>query len=123
MPEGLVKSADLQGKQLIGMKSVKLGVIREAYIDLDAGTVAYLVVEAAGLFKGAGKFQPIPWAAVRYDGIADVFLAEVDKEQFKAAPSYDREQLANANYGWNDQVSRYFSGTATSQDGASFQRQ
>ena len=123
MPEGRVKSADLQGKQLIGMKSVKLGVIREAYIDLDAGTVAYLVVEAAGLFKGAGKFQPIPWAAVRYDGIADVFLAEVDKEQFKAAPSYDREQLANASYGWNDQVSRYFSGAASSQDGASFQRQ
>jgi hypothetical protein len=60
---------------------------------------------------------------VRYDGVADVFLAEVDKDQFKAAPSYDREQLANANYGWNDQVSRYFSATAAPQDGASFQRQ
>lgn len=123
MPEGLVKSADLQGKQLIGMKSVKLGVVREAYLDLDGGTIAYLVVEAAGLFRGAGKFQPIPWEAVRYDGVADVFLAEVDKEQFKAAPSYDREQLANANYGWNDQVSRYFSATAAAQNGASFQRQ
>lgn len=121
MPEGLVKSADLQGKQLIGMKSVKLGVVREAYLNLDAGTIDYLVIEAAGLFRGSGKFQPIPWDAVRYDGVADVFLAEVDKEQFKAAPSYDREQLANANYGWNDQVSRYFS--ATPQNGASFQRQ
>jgi sporulation protein YlmC with PRC-barrel domain len=121
MPEGLVKSADLQGKQLIGMKSVKLGVVREAYLNLDAGTIDYLVIEASGLFRSSGKFQPIPWDAVRYDGVADVFLAEVDKEQFKAAPSYDREQLANANYGWNDQVSRYFS--ATPQNGASFQRQ
>jgi sporulation protein YlmC with PRC-barrel domain len=123
MPEGLVKSADLQGKQLIGMKSVKLGVVREAYLNLDAGTIDYLVVEAAGLFRASGKFQPIPWNAVRYDGVADIFLAEVDKEQFKAAPSYDREQLANANYGWNDQVSRYFSATAAPQDGTSFQRQ
>jgi hypothetical protein len=59
---------------------------------------------------------------VRYDAVADVFLTEMDKDRFKAAPSYDREQLANASYGWNDQVRRYFAPTATPRDEAPFQQ-
>jgi sporulation protein YlmC with PRC-barrel domain len=122
MPADLVKSADLQGKHLVGVKGAKLGVVREAYLDLEAGAIAFLVVEAAGLFRSAGKFQPVPWDAVRYDAVADAFLTEMGKDRFKAAPSYDREQLANASYGWNDQVRRYFAPTATPRDEAPFQQ-
>jgi sporulation protein YlmC with PRC-barrel domain len=122
MPVDLVKSADLQGKYLVGVKGAKLGVVREAYLDLEAGAIAFLVVEAAGLFRSAGKFQPVPWDAVRYDGVADAFLAEIDKDRFKAAPSYDREQLASPSYGWTDQVRRYFVPAATERDEAPFQR-
>ncbi len=75
-----------QGKHLIGLKNAKLGVVREAYLDLHTGLVAFLVVEPAGLFGGSGKFQPIPWKSVRYDGVADAFLVEKDKDQFKNAP-------------------------------------
>lgn len=122
MAADLVKSADLQGKHLIGTKGAKLGVIREAYLDLESGAIAFLVVEAAGLFRSAGKFQPVPWNAVRYDGVADAFLAEIDKDRFKAAPSYDREQLASASYGWSDQVRRYFAPAATPRGEAPFQQ-
>ena len=122
MTADLMKSADLQGKHLIGMKGAKLAVVREAYLDLEAGAIAFLVVEAAGLFGGAGKFQPVPWDAVRYDAVADTFLTEMDKDRFKAAPSYDREQLANASYGWGDQVRRYFAPAATPRDEAPFQQ-
>jgi sporulation protein YlmC with PRC-barrel domain len=121
MPADLMKSADLQGKNLVGVKGAKLGVVREAYLDLSLGSIAFLVVEAAGLFRSAGKFQPVPWDAVRYDRVADAFLAEIDKDRFKAAPSYDREQLANASYGWDDQVTRYFAPAAPPHDGASFE--
>ena len=122
MPADLLKSADLQGKTLVGLKGAKLGVVREAYLDLESGAIVFLVVEAAGLFRGAGKFQPVPWDAVRYDGVADAFLTEMDKERFKAAPSYDREQLASASYGWSDQVRLYFSPGATPRDEAPFQQ-
>ncbi|MGH6909904.1 MAG: PRC-barrel domain-containing protein [Phenylobacterium sp.] len=122
MRADLVKSADLQGKTLTGLKGAKLGVVREAYLDLETGAIAFLVVEAAGLFRGAGKFQPVPWESVRYDSVADVFLTEMDKDRFKEAPSYDREQLANASYGWGDQVRRYFSPGASPRDEAPFQQ-
>jgi len=122
MPADLVKSADLQGKHLVGLKGVKLGVVREAYVDLHSGSLAFLVVEAGGLFGSGGKFQPVPWDFVRYDDVADAFLAEIDRDRFRAAPSYDREQLANASYAWNDQVVRYFSPTPPPRDEAPYQQ-
>jgi sporulation protein YlmC with PRC-barrel domain len=109
MTNSLAKSADLQGKHLLGPKNVRLGTVRETYLDLGSGRVAFLVVEPPSLLLGSGKYQPVPWSAVRYDGVAAAFVCELDKTQFKAAPSYDRDQLANPVYGWPDQVTSYFS--------------
>jgi sporulation protein YlmC with PRC-barrel domain len=112
MTNHLAKSGDLQGKHLIGTKNDRLGSVRELYLDLASGQVAYLVVEPPSLLGGSGKFQPIPWSAVSYDAVSGDFRADMDKARFKAAPSYDREQLANPAYGWPDQVTGYFSGAA-----------
>jgi sporulation protein YlmC with PRC-barrel domain len=109
MTSDLAKSGDLQGKHLLGLKGARLGTVRETYIDLRSGQVAFLVVETPSLLGGSGKFQPVPWSAVRYDGVAGAFVCELDKPRFKAAPSYDRDQLANPVYGWPDQVTSYFS--------------
>jgi sporulation protein YlmC with PRC-barrel domain len=109
MTNDIAKSGDLQGKHLLGPKNAKLGTIREAYIDLGSGHVAFLVVEPPSLLGGSGKYQPVPWSAVHYDGVAGAFVCDLDKARFKAAPSYDRDQLANPVYGWPDQVTSYFS--------------
>ena len=34
----------------------------------------------------------------------------VAKEDIRAAPAYDKDQLNSARYGWGDQVHRYFTG-------------
>lgn len=104
----LLKSADLHGKQLSGRDGAKLGVVREAFVDLATGAIAFLIVESQGLLGGSGKFHPVPWSVVRFDGVAGGFVVDMAKEEFKSAPSYDRDQLANANYGWDDQAERFF---------------
>ena len=58
MPEGLVKSADLQGKQLLGMKSVKLGVIREAYLDLSHGPLDLRIGKQIIAWGRADRINP-----------------------------------------------------------------
>jgi hypothetical protein len=73
--------------------------------------VAFVIIEAAGLLRGSGKFHPVPWSAVRYDAVAGQFQVEMTKNDFKASPSYDREQLAGAGYGWDEQATRYFTST------------
>lgn len=56
----------------------------------------------SGLLGGSGKFQPVPWSAVRFDPIASHFVVAMDKTAFKASPAY----------GWQEQSIRYFAETS-----------
>lgn len=113
MAEILTKSADVQGRHLMGRDGVKLGTVREMFVDLASGQVEFLVVEAGGLLGGSGKFHPVPWSAVRFDSVAGAFQAQRTKDEFKASPSYDRDQLADATYAWNEQATKFFATTTS----------
>jgi sporulation protein YlmC with PRC-barrel domain len=108
MTEALTKSTDIQGMHVTGIDGDKLGAVRELFLDLSSGQVAFVLVEAAGLLGKSGKFHPVPWSAVRYDAVAGSFQVEITKGDFKGSPSYDRDQLASHDYGWDKQAARYF---------------
>jgi sporulation protein YlmC with PRC-barrel domain len=103
-----VKSADILGMDLTGLDGVKLGVVRECFIDPALGQVTFLIIERSSFMGGSGKYHPVPWTSVRHDPIAKAFQAQLSKDQFKASPSYDRAQLAADGYGWDDQSAKYF---------------
>jgi sporulation protein YlmC with PRC-barrel domain len=73
MTETLIKTGDILGMHVAGVAGDKLGAVRELFLDLSSGQVAFVVVEAAGLLGGSGKFHPVPWSAVRYDAVAKDF--------------------------------------------------
>lgn len=108
MTNPVTKSGDVQGVHVFGRQGVRLGTVRELYVDLASGTLDFVIVEGAGLLGGSGKFHPVPWTAIRYDSVATGFQIEATKDEFKASPSYDRDQLANASYGWEEQATRHF---------------
>ena len=108
MSNRLVKGADIPGIRVIGHEGVKIGAVREVFIDLSNGTVAFIIVELATLLVSSGKFHPAPLSELHYDPAMAAFQTGLTKEQFKAAPSYDRDQLADENIGWPDQAIRYF---------------
>jgi sporulation protein YlmC with PRC-barrel domain len=108
--DGLTKSSDVVGLHLTGRDGVRLGTVREIFVDLVSGLIEFLIVEpTGGLLGGSGKYHPIPWEAVRFDRIGRYFQAEISKDELKGAPSYDREQLANESYAWPELADRYFS--------------
>jgi sporulation protein YlmC with PRC-barrel domain len=111
MSETLVKGGDVQGMLVAGIDGDKLGAVRELFLELGSGQIAFLIIEAAGLLGGSGKFHPVPWSAVRYDAVARHFQIEMTRTDFKASPSYDRDQLNSAGYGWDEQATRYFIST------------
>jgi hypothetical protein len=108
MADSLVKSGDVQGRHLIGLEGAKLGVVRELFLDLVSGQIEFLIIEPPSLLGGSGKYHPVPWTAARYDGVTGGFQIQLAKDAFRASPSYDRDQLANPSYGWNEQAARYF---------------
>jgi hypothetical protein len=117
MTDTLLRSGDVQGMQVAGVDGDKLGTVRELFVDLASGQLAFVLIEAAGLLGGSGKFHPVPWTALRYDTVARSFQLDMTKADFKASPSYDREQLANRGYGWDEQSSRYFTTARPSPSG------
>jgi hypothetical protein len=105
----IAKSSDVIGVPLTGREGRKLGIVREIYLDLGAGSLEFLIVEAASLLGGSGKYHPVPSRIARYDSVNRSFQVDVPKDRFKESPSYDREQLSGAGYGWAEQAERFFS--------------
>lgn len=99
---------DVLGLPLTGREGRKLGTVREIYLDLAAGSLEFLIVEASSLLGGSGKYHPVPSRIARYDGVGHSFQLDVPKDRFKESPSYDREQLSGSGYGWAEQVERFF---------------
>ena len=108
MTPNLVKSSEVLGLPLTGQEGRKLGTVREIYLDLAAGSVEFLIVEASSLLGGSGKYHPVPSRIARYDSVGGSFQVDVTKDRFKESPSYDREQLGGSGYGWAEQVERFF---------------
>lgn len=69
MTLNLVKSGDVIGLPLTGQEGRKLGTVRDMYLDLAAGSVEFLIVEAASLLGGSGKYHPVPSRIARYDSV------------------------------------------------------
>lgn len=116
MTLNLVKSSDVIGLPLTGQEGRKLGTVRDMYVDLAAGSVEFLIVEPASFLGGSGKYHPVPSRLARYDGVARSFQVDVPKDRFKESPSYDRDQLSGAGYGWAEQAERFFSALRPSGD-------
>ena len=106
----LIKSAALIGTKVDDAGGHKLGVIREVFIDRDAGIARYVAIEPAGLFAAGGKYSPLPWRLLTWDEKSEAYIADLTKDRFKEVPAYDRDQLNSASYGWAAQVERFFEG-------------
>lgn len=69
MAPNLMKSSDVIGTPLTDQEGRKLGAVREMYLDPAIRSVAFLIVEAASLLGGSGKYHPVPSRIARYDSV------------------------------------------------------
>lgn len=106
----LVSAASLTGQPLFDRSGDKLGVIKELFINKLTGQIEF-VLGATGGFLGVGeKFHPLPWTLLTHNTTPEGYVVSVGKDEIRAAPAYDRDQLTSTHYGWGDQVHRYFAG-------------
>ena len=104
----LLSANSMTGQVLFDRSGDKLGVIKELFVNRITGQIEF-VLGATGGFLGMGeKFHPLPWSLLTFNPTPEGYVAAVGKEDIRAAPAYDRDQLTSANYGWGEQVHRYF---------------
>ena len=104
----LMSANSLVGQPLFDRAGEKLGVVKEVFVNKMTGQIEF-VLGATGGFLGVGeKFHPLPWSLLTYNHAPEGYVVSVGRDAIRAAPAYDRDQLTSTNYGWGDQVHRYF---------------
>lgn len=91
----IVKSGELTGAKVINPTHESLGDIAEVVIDKTSGKVNYLVLDFGGFLGFGNKFFAVPWNLFLYNNDEDCFVLNVDKQQLKNAPGFDKDHWPN----------------------------
>ncbi len=79
---------DAQGK--------KIGTLKEVMIDLELGTIAYLVISFGGFLSLGEKLFAIPYAAVKVDEDSKQIIVDTTKEKLENSPGFDPNNWPDA---------------------------
>ena len=88
---GTVKSGEVTGVKVTNAQQENLGEIAEVVIDKTSGKVSYLVLDFGGFLGFGNKYFAVPWNLFLYNNTDDNFVLNVDKEQLKNAPGFDKD--------------------------------
>ena len=70
-----------------------LGTIEEVVIDIERGTVAYVVLSFSGFFGFSEKFFAIPWSEFNLEHGEDgpFFLLDTDRKKLSRLPGFNKQ--------------------------------
>ena len=57
-------------------------------IDKRSGKIAYAVMSFGGLLGIGERYHPLPWATLKYDTRQGGYVAGINADQLKGAPTY-----------------------------------
>jgi len=87
----------------------KLGTVKEIMIDIPSGRIAYAVLSFGGALNLGNKLFAVPWSILTVDEDEKRFILNVDKEQLKNAPGFDKDNWPDmADLSWQADVFNYY---------------
>jgi sporulation protein YlmC with PRC-barrel domain len=106
----LMGADTLVGNDVFNRDSEDLGDIKEIMLDMRTGRVSYAVLSFGGFMGMGKKFFAVPWEALKLDTENKRFVLDVNRDQLKNAPGFDKdhwpdmadpiwEQSIHAHYG------------------------
>jgi sporulation protein YlmC with PRC-barrel domain len=105
----ILSAGTLTGDTVRNSDGETLGSVEEIMLDLNHGSVAYVVL-ASGGFLGVGqKYFAVPWELMRLDADAHEFILDVPKERLADAPGFDHDNWPDmSDVGWGDSIHDYY---------------
>lgn len=93
-----ILATKVRGTDVYNPDGDHLGHIDDIVLDKMSGHAKYAIMSFGG-FLGLGEnFYPLPWQSLAYDQGLGGYVVNVDREQLKAAPSYEPTRAPD----WND---------------------
>jgi sporulation protein YlmC with PRC-barrel domain len=87
----ILSASTLIGDSVENAEGEGLGELKELMIDCDNGTIAYAVVSFGGFLGLGDKLFAIPWQSFAVDTDRKCLRLDVDPEQLKNAPGFDKD--------------------------------
>ncbi len=109
-PGPYIMAADsLNGDSVTNSAGENLGDIKSIMIDVPRGQVAYAVLAFGGVLGLGEKLFAIPWNALTLDADNKCFVLDVDKQQLKQAPGFDKSHWPSmADETWASSVHSFY---------------
>ncbi|PMQ14698.1 PRC-barrel domain-containing protein [Janthinobacterium sp. AD80] len=109
----LMGADTLIGDDVYNHSDEELGDIKEIMLDMRSGQIAYAVLSFGGVLGMGEKLFAVPWERLTLDTINKRFLLDVDKEQLKNAPGFDKDNWPDmASEAWNEQMNQFYGTTS-----------
>src|SRR5476649_1610778 len=87
----LMGADTLVGNDVYNQHDEDLGDIKEIMLDTRSGKVCYAVLSFGGFLGMGEKLFAVPWSALTLDTVNKRFVLNVDKDQLKNAPGFDKD--------------------------------
>jgi sporulation protein YlmC with PRC-barrel domain len=109
-PGPQVMAADtLQGTRVVNFHGENLGEIQDIMLDVPSGRIAYAVLSFGGIMGIGDKLFAIPWSALTLDADRECFMLDIDREQLKTAPGFDKDHWPSmADPAWAADVHSFY---------------
>ena len=96
-PEGRNLTAKtLIGNRVKNAQGEALGKVEDLMLDLDAGRIAYAVVNYGGVMGVGSKLFAVPWNAFKLDTDDHTFVLEVKRDVLDSAEGFDKNNWPDA---------------------------
>ena len=83
------------------------GTIEDAIVDIDAGDILYMVVNAA--FEDGDRWIPIPLRAFQWDAANEAFVIDADPAQIQEAPFFQADAWPDMSVEtWDDEFEAFW---------------
>lgn len=104
-----LSASTLNGDSVKNHKDESLGDLKDIMIDTTNGKIAYGVLSFGGVLGMGEKLFAVPWEALKIDGANKQLLLNVDKDQLKDAPGFDKDHWPNfADQTFTDRMRSYY---------------
>lgn len=88
----LIAAGALTGTRVVNRQDETLGSVSDVVLDVEQGSIAYVVM-ASGGFMGIGeRLFALPWKALTRNVEGRCFVVDAGKTAFEKAPGFDQQR-------------------------------
>ena len=106
---GVLSCSTLVGDAVRNKAGEDLGNVEEIMINLETGTVAYVVLSFGGILGVGDKLFAVPWKAFSISEEEHKFVLDVPRERLEHAPGFDKDNWPDTSDPmWNTNTEAYW---------------